>query len=226
MNENSKDYHDYVFRDGKLVGEFEAMYRNSEVTPWHQDEQENWVDVRLTGEMLRDIKPYDEIHDLGCGLGHYLAIMRSTVGAEECRCFGYDISETACAKAKKAWPDFEFFQFNLTMPATQKPEAGNRKPEARRLFVIRGTLWYVFPKLDMVIDVIRGLMSDGDRLLVVQNFPPLGSAFVGKDVIPNHHALVSHFMSAFLPVRHIWYEDTLKSANDNWFIGLFSLKDR
>ena len=25
----SKDYHDYVFRDGKLVGEFEAMYRHS-----------------------------------------------------------------------------------------------------------------------------------------------------------------------------------------------------
>jgi hypothetical protein len=48
----STDYHDYVFRDGKLVGEFEEMYLNSATTPWHQDEQENWIDVRLTKEML------------------------------------------------------------------------------------------------------------------------------------------------------------------------------
>ena len=41
MKEVSKDYHDYVFRDGKLVGEFEAIYQNSEGVPWHQDEQES-----------------------------------------------------------------------------------------------------------------------------------------------------------------------------------------
>lgn len=137
MNENFKDYHDYVFRDGRLVGEFEAMYRNSEGTPWHQDEQENWVDVRLTGEMLRDIAPYDEIHDLGCGLGHYLAILRSKVGAEECRGFGYDISETACAKAQKAWPDFQFFHFNLTLSGTRNPEPETRSGKDYLLYAAR-----------------------------------------------------------------------------------------
>lgn len=123
MSEYSKDYHDYVFREGKLVGEFEAMYRNSEGIPWHQDEQENWVDVRLTSEMLRDVGSYDEIHDLGCGLGHYLAIMRSRIGSESCRCVGYDISETACAKAKQVWPNFEFIQLDLTCDsATHNPQ--------------------------------------------------------------------------------------------------------
>ena len=216
MKKFSKDYHDYVFREGKLVGEFEAMYQNSEGVPWHQDEQEEWVDVRLTSEMLKDIGPYDEIHDLGCGLGHYLALMKSRVGADNCRCVGYDISETACVKAKQAWPEFDFFQLDLTISA-------NPQSAIRKLFIIRGTLWYVFPKLDIVINAIRGLMNDGDKLLVVQNFPPLSGSFIGKDVIPNHHALIKHFSSAFLPVRHIWYEDTLKSANDNWFIGLFSI---
>jgi hypothetical protein len=62
-------------------------------------------------------------------------------------------------------------------------------------------------------------------LLVVQNFPPLASSFIGKDVLPNHHALMSHFSLAFLPVRHIWYEDSIKSANDNWFIGLFDTRN-
>lgn len=36
-------------------------------------------------------------------------------------------------------------------------------------------------------------MTDGDKLLVVQNFPPLAGPFIGKDVIPNHHALIKHF---------------------------------
>ncbi len=68
-------------------------------------------------------------------------------------------------------------------------------------------------------------MSDGDKLLLVQNFPPLADSFIGKDVIPNHHALIKYFARTFFPVRHIWYEDTLKSANDNWFIGLFKINN-
>jgi SAM-dependent methyltransferase len=219
MKEVSKDYHDYVFRDGKLVGEFEAMYQNSEGVPWHQDELESWIDVRLTKEMLKDVGPFDEIHDLGCGLGHYLALMKDHLGAKSSRCIGYDISETACVRAKQSLPEFDFIQLDLTNTANPQPS---------RLFIIRGTLWYVYPKLSSVINTIRDLMNDGDKLLVVQNFPPLCGSFIGKDVIPNHHALIKHFSTAFSLVRHIWYEDTLKSSNDNWFIGLFllNIKDR
>lgn len=44
----STDYHDYVIMDGKLIAEFEQMYQNSSQIPWHQNEQENWIDVRFT----------------------------------------------------------------------------------------------------------------------------------------------------------------------------------
>lgn len=91
--------------------------------------------------------------------------------------------------------------------------------------MIRGTLWYVFPKLADVIDNIRTLMTGSDRLLVVQNFQPLENSFIGKDVIPNHLALIDHFSRLFALDRHLWYEDRFRSANDNWFIGLFSIKD-
>lgn len=69
-------------------------------------------------------------------------------------------------------------------------------------------------------------MNEGDKLLVVQNFPPIKSEFIGKDVIPNHFALIKHFERMFSLVRHIWYEDALKSTNDNWFIGFFSTKEK
>jgi hypothetical protein len=76
-----------------------------------------------------------------------------------------------------------------------------------------------------VISNIRQRMTGSDLLLVVQNFPPLAGAFIGKEVIPNHGALINHFSSDFVLVRHVWYEDLLKATNDNWFIGLFSVKD-
>jgi len=31
-----EDYHEYVFRDGRLVGDFENMYRHSKDVPWDQ----------------------------------------------------------------------------------------------------------------------------------------------------------------------------------------------
>src|SRR4051794_3572773 len=89
----SNDYHDYVFRDGKLVGEFEEMYRNSAIIPWHQDEQAHWIDVRLTKEMVRDIGKIDQIHDLGCGTGHYLNLIAEELLVPGGTSYGYDISE-------------------------------------------------------------------------------------------------------------------------------------
>lgn len=91
--------------------------------------------------------------------------------------------------------------------------------------MIRGTLWYVFPKIENVVSNIRKMMSTNSSLLVVQNFPPLDKPFIGKDIIPDHLALISHFSQHFVLDRHIWYEDKSRFANDNWFIGLFSTKD-
>lgn len=36
-------------------------------------------------------------------------------------------------------------------------------------------------------------MNSNDRLLVVQNFPPLNNNFIGNDVIPNHYVLMELF---------------------------------
>jgi hypothetical protein len=223
----SNDYHDYVFRDGKLVGEFEDMYRNSATVPWHQDEQANWIDVRLTKEMIRDIGgDLDQIHDLGCGTGHYLKLIADEFLASRGTSYGYDISETACQNAAKIFPKSRFSVLDLTEQTTNNhPPTQSGEPQLTRLFMIRGTLWLVYPKLATVIDNIRKMMTSNDRLLVVQNFPPLESQFIGKDVIPNHSALIDHFSRRFVLDRHIWYEDRFATINDNWFIGVFSVKD-
>lgn len=114
----STDYHDYVFRDGTLVGEFEEMYRNSATTPWHQDEQDHWIDVRLTREMLQDLGRFDEIYDFGCGTGHFLDLMLKHSLATNGKSYGYDVSATACEKAASNFPHSSFSVLDLTQRTT------------------------------------------------------------------------------------------------------------
>lgn len=105
----STDYHDYVIKNGKLLGEFEEMYKNSDSIPWHQDEQEKWIDVLLTKQIFNN-KKYDEIHDLGSGTGHYLDILNNIIGHKNTKCYGYDISQTACNQAKNIFKHNTFSQ--------------------------------------------------------------------------------------------------------------------
>jgi hypothetical protein len=220
----SRDYHQYVFRDGRLVGDFEAMYRNSATVPWHQDEQSDWIDVRMTRELLRDLAPFAEIRDFGSGTGHYLELLCAALGAGDCIGQGYDVAPSACRIASGNFPARRFAVHDITAGPVPDAGADRARPAGRRLSVIRGTLWYVYPKLAAVVANLRASLRDDDRLLVVQNFPPLDKPFIGKDVMPDHHALVRHFSASFALLRHVWYEDRLRAANDNWFLGLFSPK--
>lgn len=220
MNAPSTDYHDYVFRDGRLVGDFEGMYRHSTEAPWHQDEQAGWLDVRLTLELLRDFPQFSTLRDYGSGLGHYLSILQASGLFASPSATGFDISATACQRAQASFPQHRFLSLDLTVPnATDNPACASG---GRELHVIRGTLWYVCGALDTVIHNLRHPMKDSDLLLVVQNFPPLQSSFVGKDVLPDHHALIGRLSGSFSLIRHLWLEDGLRNRNDNWFIGLFS----
>jgi hypothetical protein len=89
----------------------------------------------------------------------------------------------------------------------------------RRQFVIRRTLWYVFPRLRNVVQLIRGMMVDGDQLLVARKFPSPGSAFVGSEVLLDEAALKREFSRWFNAVRHIWYQDAYKSVNDDCLVA-------
>jgi len=206
------DYHDYVFKEGKLVGQFEEMYRDCDM-PWHQDRQENRVDVGLAREILKD-EQFTRIHDFGCGLGYFLNILeRSFPGTV---CTGSDVSPTAVERASKLFPQYGFWVEDLTLAPRKRATQ-----DGRSLYVIRATLWYVFPKLENAIDNIANHMSGSDILLVSQNFPPLGAKFVGKEILPNPQAVVQAFSSRFSLLRSVWYEKRTQE-NDNWFIGVFA----
>lgn len=64
------DYHDYVFKDGKLVGKFDEMYKYSAEIPWHQDKTVYSVFSEIDIAILKQYK-YESICEIGCGLGYF-----------------------------------------------------------------------------------------------------------------------------------------------------------
>ncbi|GAI76490.1 unnamed protein product, partial [marine sediment metagenome] len=211
---------------GKLVGKFDQMYRKSRSVPWHQDEQKNWLDVRLTIELLKEYGPFGRISDFGVGYGYFLNQIANYCGADNPALHGYDVSKTACKKGSSLFPDIAFQQFDLMDNYTEDDLEEKRREEKRReeksnaLFMLRGSLWYVFPKINNVVRNISSIVKRGDYFLVSQNFPPLSSNFVGKDVMPNPQAILDLFSTFFKPLKTIWLEDKMSDGNDNWFITI------
>ena len=110
---NSTDYHDFVIKNKKLIGEFDQMYQKSREVPWHQDKQVEWLDIRLTLELLKQYSPFDYICDFGAGLGYFLDILKRNVGTRKCNLIGFDISLACCKKGKKLFPDIRFVTLDL-----------------------------------------------------------------------------------------------------------------
>lgn len=67
-------YQDYVIKDGRLVGEFEQMYRDWD-DPWHQSSLEEFASDRAF--MLSLLQNLHQCFgrrralEIGCGLGHF-----------------------------------------------------------------------------------------------------------------------------------------------------------
>lgn len=70
------------------------------------------------------------------------------------------------------------------------------------------------------------MMEKQDLLLISQNFPPLDSKFVGKDIIPNPESIIDWFSDSFIPLRTIWLQNRISQSNDNWFIAIFQRRGK
>lgn len=194
----SRDYHDYVFKDGKLVGDFDNMYRNSGEVPWHQDTaSEQWfTDIGLI--MLRAQAPYRSILEIGCGLGY---IARKLVEYSDRPVAAMDISHQAVNEARTihAQSNIKFFQADIQ---DRDLVIDNRY----QLIVMKDVLWYVLEKVDIVLENLTRYLQPGGFIYINQSFPALDGPFVGKDIFPNPDALEKYLLAKFKPL----YKMTLK----------------
>ena len=146
----SKDYHDYVFKDGKFIGDFEDMYKHSEEVPWNQDARlDTWHGKigQCVMESAFDDGSIKNIIEVGCGYGYILSRLKVD---KEIALTGFDISSTAIAKAQQLHPNHKFFVDDLVNLAHE---------EHYDLVICKENLWYVIDHIDKAIENLARLQQ-------------------------------------------------------------------
>ena len=100
---DTKDYHDFVIKDGSFIGRFEEMYQRFD-DPWDQSAQPNrasrwWAIQCMQRFGIRSVVEF------GCGLGYYSHWIQRETGIVP---LGVDISSSAVAKARRNFPHLRF----------------------------------------------------------------------------------------------------------------------
>lgn len=161
----SNDYHDYVIKDGRFVGEFEQMYRNVE-DPWHCSElAQNFDNALVLAAVAHAGRASRTVLEVGCGIG---AITRRIVEAlPHARIHACDISPTAIAKAERVNPTVRFFTHDLCGDEPLPLDA-----RSVDLIVMVQVMWYILPALERTFAAYHTLLAAGGHLIVSQAFYP------------------------------------------------------
>lgn len=181
------DYHDYIFKDGKLIGDFENMYRYSDITPWKQDKASDEWFTKIGMVMLEDKAPYESILEIGCGLGY----ISSQLTKQSTEVDAFDISAEAIKQAKALHKGINFFVKDIT-------KSDFKTAKQYDLVVIKDLFWYIFDNLAQVFLNIQ--KCTGKYLYVHQSFPRLDHDFVGKSAISGPEQLQNILSQNYNPI--------------------------
>ena len=172
-------YQDYVIKDGRLVGDFEEMYRDFE-DPWEQRKSDQNATDKVIGLELLEKNGHERAFEYGCGLGQYTDHLYRRLGAAA----GVDISRTAISKAQQLHPAPSFYVGDILGP---EPIA-EFKPD---VLVFCQVTWYVLDKLA----AFKGLVPQlGARsfLHLLEIYPP-GRQSYGKDYFVDLHGILDYW---------------------------------
>ena len=94
-----KSYHKYVFNKSKrkFVGNFEGMYLNEDIDPWHSSDLSN--PVKKIHTVMLGNHNFNTILDYGCGKGAFTHLLKKNNNEVS----GVDISSNAIMKAKQMY---------------------------------------------------------------------------------------------------------------------------
>jgi SAM-dependent methyltransferase len=190
---DSKDYHDYVIKDGKFVGKFEEMYQNVE-DPWlHGDALEVQYDIML--DLIKRSKISKKglrVLDIGCGKGAFTSRFKKSFPNSQIT--AYDISETAIKKAKEKYKNLKI---NFQVLDIQK--GYNKIKDKFELIIISQLMWYILPSLKNVLDYLeKKVLLKGGYILINQTFYKEGVQKYGKEFIKKPEDLISLLKSELL----------------------------
>ena len=165
-------YQDYVIKDGKLVGDFEGMYKDF-VDPWEQTTREKNAIEKLIGLELLKKYEHKKALEYGCGFGDYTNKINKIIGYSA----GIDISETAIEKARKRHASLDFFVGDLL----NEQVLDTVKPACICMIEIT---WYVLEKLDVFKELLMKKQSGSGFFHTLMTYAP-GEQKYGADYFTN-----------------------------------------
>jgi len=165
-------YQDYVIKDGKLIGEFEEMYRDFE-DPWEQTTRERDAFEKLICLEIIRREGYRRVIELGCGFGEFTSQIQRVSGCA----LGIDISQTAIHEAKKRHSDTQFvvgdiLDFNLYR---------NFRPDC---VVLSEITWYILDKLEALKSFLRQNLRGGGIIHLLMTYAS-GEQKYGREFFTN-----------------------------------------
>ena len=186
---------DYVFRetpDGRLkfVGDLEGLYKNND-DPWGQKGGAGRLkDYYLSSrkkivERIPKLHPNAMVLEVDCGLGQVCGQIKAA-GATN-RVDGVDISATAVARAREAYPDIDFHVGDIS---DSRFSLGNKTYD---IILINQVLWYVLDHLAFVFRNCQKIRKQGSYLYICNAFMRRTQRY-GKDIVDGFDGLVSYIV--------------------------------
>lgn len=177
-------YQDYVIKNGRLVAEFEQMYRDYE-DPWHQSLEPLSVDKAVAIHLMRKMQVHNVI-ELGCGHGHFTASMT----AAGLSALGIDISPTAIEKARTLYPQCRFQVGEVLSFEIYR----DFKPD---LIVMAEVTWYILDQLDQLLSFFKEQLPHTYLLHLLVTYPP-GVQQYGADKFTTLSGIMQYFKMDYL----------------------------
>lgn len=199
-------YQDYVIKDGKLIGEFDEMYQDHD-DPWEQTTREKYRSEKIIAIHLLKRIGAKQVIELGCGLGCYTEMIRSS-GVEV---LGIDASETAIKKAKQMHSNCQFQVADILDFHIYR----DYRPDA---IIMSEITWYVLDKLDSFIAFLQAEMPNVYLIHLLTTYPP-GVQKYGSDKFTNLEEIMSYFNMKYLEFGRIGYPE---GEIRTYFIGKYS----
>lgn len=193
---HATDYHDYVFKDGKLVGRFDDMYKYSKEIPWHQDNTSYSIFSNIDIIILQQYQ-YQSICEIGCGLGYISNRLNKELSSKDGgkpKVTGIDTSQTAINKAKILFPEIRFVHGDVL----------KERPFPREYFdlvVIKEVFWYICHNLTQFLQNVTAMIKEDGFIYVSQSFPE-GEKWVGQEIIDSPDRLKSILLQYANPVYY------------------------
>ena len=182
-------YQDYVIKDGDLIGEFEAMYRDFD-DPWHQVAHAARASDKAVGiallERLRQAFGVGRVVEIGCGLGQYT----NRIAEAGFDAVGIDVSAHAIAGARERFPGIQFAAGDIA-------DFDGLAALTPDVVVLSEITWYVLGALPGFLENLRRRLPDAFLLHMLVTYPP-GVQSLGADTFTDLEGILRYFDMTYL----------------------------